>query len=144
MLDELDEVYTPKEVAQALKLAEKSVLQYLREGRLPGFRVGKHWRIRRADLAEMIQPTPHPVLVAPVAQEAEAAADVEADELPHQTPDPIDPQQRRAVLIARLQAMRAQGMTHQAIANQLNAEGVPTLSGRGKWTAGAVGKLLAE
>jgi excisionase family DNA binding protein len=66
MVDELDEVYTPKEVAKALKLSEKSVLQYLREGRLPGFRVGKHWRVRHADLAALVQPTPHPVLVAPV------------------------------------------------------------------------------
>jgi excisionase family DNA binding protein len=64
MVDELAEVYTPKEVAKALKLLEKTVLQYLREGRIPGFRVGKHWRVRRADLAALVQPEPHPVLVA--------------------------------------------------------------------------------
>jgi Recombinase len=32
----------------------------------------------------------------------------------------------------------------QAIANQLNAEGVPTLSGRGRWQKGTVGDLLAQ
>jgi excisionase family DNA binding protein len=140
MLDELDEVYTPKEVAQALKLAEKSVLQYLREGRLPGFRVGKHWRVRRADLASMIQPTPRPVLVAPVDQDPE----VEADELPHQTPDLMDPQQRKAALVARLRALEANGLSHQAIATQLNTERVPTVSGRGDWQPGTVGKLLKQ
>jgi excisionase family DNA binding protein len=36
MMDDLEEVFTPKEVAKALKLSEKTVLQYLREGRLPG------------------------------------------------------------------------------------------------------------
>ena len=122
------------------------MLQYLREGRLPGFRVGKHWRIRRADLAAMVQPTPHPVLVAPMAQEpeAEAGLDAEPEAHPYPTPDLMDPPQRRAVLVARLQAMRAQGMSQQAIANQLNAEGAPTLSGRGTWKKGTVSDLLAE
>jgi excisionase family DNA binding protein len=64
MVDELEEVFTPKDVAQALKLSEKTVLQYLREGRIPGFRVGKHWRIRRADLVALIHQAPRPVLVA--------------------------------------------------------------------------------
>jgi excisionase family DNA binding protein len=140
MLDALDEVYTPKEVAQALKLAEKSVLQYLREGRLPGFRVGKHWRVRHADLVSMIQPTPRPVLVAPVDQEA----DVEPDELPHQIPDLMDPQQRKAALVARLRELKAQGLSLQAIANQLNAEGEPTLTQKGTWQKGTVGNLLAQ
>jgi hypothetical protein len=55
-----------------------------------------------------------------------------------------DPQERKAALVARLQAMRAQGMTLQAIASQLTAEGVPTLSGRGHWRLGTIGNLLAE
>lgn len=144
MLDALEEVYTPKEVAKALKLSEKTVLQYLREGRLPGFRVGKHWRIRRADLAAMVQPTPHPVLVAPVGQEPGVDADVEPEAHPYLTQDLMDPQQRKAALVARLRALRAQGLTHEAIAMQLNAERVPTISGRGHWTGGTVGKLLKE
>jgi hypothetical protein len=32
----------------------------------------------------------------------------------------------------------------QAIANQLNAEGIPTLSGRGTWKKGTIGNLLAQ
>jgi hypothetical protein len=53
-------------------------------------------------------------------------------------------QQRKAAIMPRLRAMRAQGMSHQAIATTLTAEWVPTISGRGNWTSGAVGKLLAE
>jgi hypothetical protein len=53
------------------------------------------------------------------------------------TPAQLDPVQRKAALVARLQAL-------QAIANRLNSEEVPTLSGRGGWKAGTVGNLLAE
>jgi excisionase family DNA binding protein len=63
MMDVLEEVFTPKEVAKALKLSEKTVLQYLREGRLPGFRVGKHWRVRHSDLVALIHPSPSVALV---------------------------------------------------------------------------------
>jgi excisionase family DNA binding protein len=63
MMDDLEEVFTPKEVAKALKLSEKTVLQYLREGRLPGFRVGKHWRVRHSDLVALIYPSPSVALV---------------------------------------------------------------------------------
>ena len=40
--------------------------------------------------------------------------------------------------------MQDEGLSLQAIANRLNKEGVPTLSGRGQWQAGTVGKLLAQ
>jgi excisionase family DNA binding protein len=133
MVDELAEVFTPKEVAKALKLSEKTVLQYLREGRIPGFRVGKHWRVRRADLAALVQPEPYPVLVLP-----------EDREPPHVTPVDLTPVQRKAALVPRLRALQAQGLSMQAIANQLNAEGVPTLSGRGHWQKGTVSDFLSE
>jgi hypothetical protein len=32
----------------------------------------------------------------------------------------------------------------QAIANQLNTEGVPTLSGKGRWQKGTIANLLKE
>jgi hypothetical protein len=40
--------------------------------------------------------------------------------------------------------MQAEGLSLQAIANRLNAEGVPTLSGKGRWQKGAIGNLLAQ
>jgi hypothetical protein len=43
---------------------------------------------------------------------------------------------------AALRARRAEGLSHQAIADRLNKENVPTRSGRGQWQAGTIGKLL--
>jgi transcriptional regulator with XRE-family HTH domain len=56
----------------------------------------------------------------------------------------LSPQARKAAMVAQLRQMRGQGLSLQAIANQLNAEGVPTISGRGHWQAGTVGNLLNE
>jgi hypothetical protein len=56
----------------------------------------------------------------------------------------MHPQQRKTAMVQRLRAMYAQGLSYQAIANQLNAEGIPTLSGKGRWRAGTVGNLLNE
>jgi excisionase family DNA binding protein len=47
-------------------------------------------------------------------------------------------------ILARLRAMQAEGLSLQAIANQLNAEDVPTLSGKGRWQKGTIAKLLAQ
>ena len=40
--------------------------------------------------------------------------------------------------------MQAEGLSLQAIVNKLNAEGVPTLSGKGRWQKGTVENLLAQ
>jgi hypothetical protein len=45
-------------------------------------------------------------------------------------------------MVARLRQMRAGGMSLQRIADQLRAEGVPTLTGRWQWQKGTVDKLL--
>jgi hypothetical protein len=38
--------------------------------------------------------------------------------------------------------MQAEGLSLQAIANRFNTEGVPTLSGKGRWHPRTIGKLL--
>jgi excisionase family DNA binding protein len=53
------------------------------------------------------------------------------------------PDQKAAVL-TRLRAMQAEGLSLQAIANRLNTEGVPTLSGKEHWQKGTIGNLLAQ
>jgi hypothetical protein len=50
----------------------------------------------------------------------------------------------KAAVVQRLQAMKANGLSLQAMADRLNAEGVPTLSGKGCWQKGTVGNLLAQ
>ncbi len=47
-------ILEPHEVAQLLKLRHSTVLDLSRRGVLPAFKIGKHWRYRRADLEEWI------------------------------------------------------------------------------------------
>ena len=48
----------------------------------------------------------------------------------------------KAGVVARLQQMRDTGLDSTQIAAALQVEGVPTVSGTGKWHAGTVRKLL--
>ena len=45
-----DEILTLPEVAELLKVAEKTVYTMAQKGELPAFKVGGQWRFRRADL----------------------------------------------------------------------------------------------
>lgn len=48
----------------------------------------------------------------------------------------------RYPVVVRAHELRADGMTYDAIAAQLQAEGIPTGSGRGNWSKGQVCRLL--
>lgn len=50
-----DEILTLKEVAEYLKLAEKTAYRLAAEGKLPGFKVGGSWRFKREDIKNWIQ-----------------------------------------------------------------------------------------
>jgi hypothetical protein len=50
----------------------------------------------------------------------------------------------KAAVLTRLRAMQAEGLSLRTMANRLNAEGVPTLSGKGRWQQGTIGKLVAQ
>ncbi len=49
-----DEVLTLKEVAEYLKLAEKTAYRFAADGKLPGFKVGGSWRFKREDVESWI------------------------------------------------------------------------------------------
>lgn len=49
-----DEIMTLKEVADYLKLAEKTAYRLASEGKLPGFKVGGSWRFKREDIERWI------------------------------------------------------------------------------------------
>ena len=54
-----DEVLTSKEAARILRLNLETVRRLLREGLLPGRKVGlRQWRIRRVDLDEYLRSVP--------------------------------------------------------------------------------------
>lgn len=46
----LPELLDVKQVASYLKLHEVTVLAFAREGKLPGFKVGREWRFRADDI----------------------------------------------------------------------------------------------
>ena len=50
-----DEILTLKEVAEYLKLAEKTAYGLAAEGKFPGFKVGGSWRFKREDVQKWIE-----------------------------------------------------------------------------------------
>lgn len=50
-----DEILTLKEVAEYLKVGERTVYRLVQDGRLPGFKVGGTWRFRRDHLDQWIE-----------------------------------------------------------------------------------------
>jgi hypothetical protein len=75
--------------------------------------------------------------VAPESAEAEAIPEDAATNVAPATPD-------KAAILHKLRTLQAEGFSHQAMADRFNTEGVPTLSGRGRWQKGTIGKLLAS
>lgn len=51
----LDEILTLPEVAQLLKVADKTVYSMAQKGQLPAFKVGGQWRFKRVDLDQWIE-----------------------------------------------------------------------------------------
>jgi excisionase family DNA binding protein len=49
------DVMTVREVAEYLKLAEKTTYRLAAEGKIPGFKVGGAWRFRKIDIDAWIE-----------------------------------------------------------------------------------------
>jgi excisionase family DNA binding protein len=49
-----DDIMTIKEVADYLKIKEKTAYRLVAEGKIPGFKVGGSWRFRRAEIQKWI------------------------------------------------------------------------------------------
>ncbi|WP_020405533.1 methylation-associated defense system helix-turn-helix domain-containing protein MAD1 [Hahella ganghwensis] len=54
-----DEILTLKEVAEYLKVNEKTVYRLAADQKLPGFKVGHSWRFKKRDLDQWIQNQQH-------------------------------------------------------------------------------------
>lgn len=46
----MDELFTLQELAEYLKIAEKTLYGYAQKGTIPGIRIGSAWRFRRTDI----------------------------------------------------------------------------------------------
>ena len=55
VIDMTDEILTIQEIAEYLKLNEKTAYRLASEGKLPGFKVGGSWRFKRVDLEKWIE-----------------------------------------------------------------------------------------
>lgn len=51
----MEKLYTPEEVADALRVTRRSVYEWLKSGRLRGLRAGNRWRIRGEDVDAFTQ-----------------------------------------------------------------------------------------
>jgi len=49
------EILTIREVAELLKINEKTAYRLAAKGKIPGFRVGGSWRFRRTDIDQWIE-----------------------------------------------------------------------------------------
>ena len=50
-----DKLLTPPQVARHLQVNERTVTQWLRQGHLRGFKIGKEWRISAHDLESFLE-----------------------------------------------------------------------------------------
>lgn len=50
-----DELLTVSEVAERLRIHSMTIYRWIEEGRLPAMRFGKQYRVRAADLDEMLE-----------------------------------------------------------------------------------------
>ena len=49
------EIMTIEQVAKYLQISEVSTYKLVNEGRIPAFKIGRHWRIRKVDLEEALE-----------------------------------------------------------------------------------------
>lgn len=49
------EIMTVNEVAAYLKISEVTTYKLVQEGKIPAFKIGRHWRVKRLDLGEFIE-----------------------------------------------------------------------------------------
>ena len=50
-----NDIMTVKEVAEYLKITEKTTYRLTAEGKIPGFKVGGAWRFRRTEIETWIE-----------------------------------------------------------------------------------------
>lgn len=50
------EYYTTKSIAKLFKCHENTILKWIKDGKLPAFRIGRGWRIKQCDLDNFTKP----------------------------------------------------------------------------------------
>jgi excisionase family DNA binding protein len=81
-----DKMYSSEEVADLLGLHVRTVRGYIRSGRLKAVRIGKQYRIARADLEDLIG-KPEPATGRPAAARLEVSSIVQIGDVDRRTAD---------------------------------------------------------
>lgn len=51
----VDSLLTPAEISERLKVTERTITGWLRQGRLRGFKIGKEWRVSERDFVSFLE-----------------------------------------------------------------------------------------
>ncbi|MCF8567592.1 helix-turn-helix domain-containing protein [Alicyclobacillus tolerans] len=49
------EIMTISQVAKYLQISEITTYKLVNEGKIPAFKIGRHWRVKKEDLSEFIE-----------------------------------------------------------------------------------------
>ncbi|MCY9158062.1 DNA-binding protein [Bacillus licheniformis] len=49
------EIMTVSQVAEYLQISEMTTYKLVQEGKIPAFKIGRHWRVKKEDLTEYIE-----------------------------------------------------------------------------------------
>lgn len=49
------EIMTISQVAKYLQISDMTTYKLVQEGKIPAFKVGRHWRVKKVDLSEFIE-----------------------------------------------------------------------------------------
>jgi len=55
VVERSDEIFTIDELARYLKLSKSTVYKLSQEGKIPGQKVGRHWRFRKASIDRWLE-----------------------------------------------------------------------------------------
>jgi hypothetical protein len=129
-------------------LSSKTFHQQMVTSYLPSFIAGEAFREGILPLLKQITSAlPRDITGYLTSEEVTAPALPARTPPPSRTHTPAIPTRAhgdKAEVLKRIREMKAAELSLQAIANRLNTEGVPTLSGKGRWQKGTIGNLLAQ
>ncbi|WP_257346923.1 helix-turn-helix domain-containing protein [Pseudalkalibacillus decolorationis] len=55
MEDKYPEIMTVSQVAEYLQISEVTTYKLVQENKIPGFKIGRHWRVKKEDLTIYIE-----------------------------------------------------------------------------------------
>ncbi|MCF6411655.1 MULTISPECIES: helix-turn-helix domain-containing protein [Pseudalkalibacillus] len=55
MEDKYPEIMTVSQVAEYLQISEMTTYKLVQEKKIPGFKIGRHWRVKKEDLSIFIE-----------------------------------------------------------------------------------------